>query len=101
MLDVLPSLVNPSKKKSSEVTSEAGLQGKPLTDIEAFKFAMQKSCSGSGSAEKEGKGRSNNTKRHDSIWKGEVEGMIMAATGRTQGFLGYRSKGIMLGYFSG
>lgn len=69
MLLVLPSLVKPSKKKSSKVTSDAGLQGKPLTDIEALMFATQKSCKGSGSAECEGGIRSQTAVRQHSRWK--------------------------------
>jgi hypothetical protein len=64
---VSPSLLSPSKKKSSEFTFDAGLQGKPLTDVEALKSAMQKSCNESGSAKRDGKGRSTNTTRQDSV----------------------------------
>ena len=78
-LDVFPSFMNPLKKKSSEVTSETGLHGKPLTDIVAFRSATQKSCNGSGSAEREDKGRSSNTARENSRWKGELDELVMAA----------------------
>lgn len=67
MLDVFPSLVNPSKKKSPEVISEMGLQGKPLPDMVAFRSATQKSCNGSGSDELENKG-SRNTIRQNRGW---------------------------------
>ena len=40
---VTPSLLK-SKKKSLALTLEAGLQGKPLIDMDAFKSATQKSC---------------------------------------------------------
>ena len=63
---VLPSLVSPSKKKSFAPTFEAGLQGKPFTDMVAFKSATQKSCNESGSTDQEGIGRSTNTIRQDS-----------------------------------
>jgi hypothetical protein len=55
------------------------LQGKPLTDVEALKSATQKSCNGSGSAKRDGKGRSNITRRQDSMLKGELlDGFFMA-----------------------
>uniref|UniRef100_A0A2N9FTS7 Uncharacterized protein n=1 Tax=Fagus sylvatica TaxID=28930 RepID=A0A2N9FTS7_FAGSY len=66
MFVVLPSLVSPSKKRSFAFTFEAGLQGKPFTDMVAFKSAIQKSCNESGSADREGTGRSTNTIRQDS-----------------------------------
>ncbi|CAL9747679.1 unnamed protein product [Musa acuminata subsp. burmannicoides] len=47
MLLVLPSLDSPAKKKSSDVTLEAGLHGNPLTTTPvAPKSATQKSCRG-------------------------------------------------------
>jgi len=76
---VSPSLLSPSKKKSLEVTFDASLQGKPLTEVEALKSATQKSCNGSGSAKRDGKGRSNITRREDSMWRGELlYGFFMA-----------------------
>jgi hypothetical protein len=62
------SLLSPSKKKkSSEVTFDVGLQEKSLTDVDALKLAMQKSCNESGSAKRDGKGRTTNTTRQDSM----------------------------------
>lgn len=81
MLDVFPSLPNPPKKKSSEVTAEVGLHGKPLTDMEAFRSATQKSCNGSGSAEMKGKGKSSKTMKENSSWEGELDEVVMAARG--------------------
>jgi len=79
MFVVFPSLLNPSKKKSSELTFDAGLQRKPLTDVEALKSATQKSCNESGSAKRDGKGRSTNTMRQDRMEKDElVDGFIVA-----------------------
>jgi len=80
MFVVFPSSLNPSKKKSSEVTFASGLQGKPFTDRGAFKSATQKSCSGSGSAEFICKGRSNNPIRVQSKWNGGIEIMAVAKT---------------------
>lgn len=80
MFVVFPSLLNPSKKKSSEVTFASGLQGKPFTDRGAFKSATQKSCSRSGSAELICKGRSNNPIRVQSKWNGGIEIMAVAKT---------------------
>lgn len=75
---VFPSLLSPSKKKSSEVVFETGLQGKPLTDVEALKSATQKSCNGSGSAPWEGKGRrSIETMRQNRKLKTKLDEVIM------------------------
>ncbi|CAL9162998.1 unnamed protein product [Musa hybrid cultivar] len=50
ILLVLPSLDSPAKKKSSDVTPDAGLHGNPLTTTVAPRSATQKSWRGSGSA---------------------------------------------------
>ena len=75
---VIPSLLR-SKKKSLALTFEAGMQGNPLIDVDAFKSATQKSCNESGSADREGTGRSSNIRRQDSRWRGEFDDFIMAA----------------------
>lgn len=79
MLDVFPSLLNPLKKKSSEVTSETGLHGNPLTDMEALRSATQKFCNGSGSAERKGKGKSSKTMKENNSWWGELNELVMAS----------------------
>lgn len=59
------------EKKSSEVTVEGGLQGKPVTEIEEeLGMAMQKSWLGSGSEEAVGGKR---TKRRRRMKDGERE----------------------------
>lgn len=67
---VSPSLARPSKKKSFEVTFEAGLQGKPVMEMGDWRSAMQKSCSGSGSEEREG----SDDERRRSVEKRRIRG---------------------------
>lgn len=81
-LVVLPSLANPSKKKSPEVTVLSGLQGKPLMETEELKSATQKSCNGSGSDARQGRMRKRNIIGQKTDGKIEHKVVAMAWSGK-------------------